>query len=935
MDEGFENMKSRTKKSSWLLGVAGAALCFSSMPAVAQETNSGPTAAPASTTTEDDTIVVTGRRPLAESEATSLAIQRESDSIVSVLSADAIGNLPDQNIAFAIGRLPGIGIERDQGQARYINLRGTPNYWTTLSFDGLPIVSPEGRATRFDNIPSALSNQVVVTKAITPNMPGDTVAGNVNIITRSAFDNDGLTIKGKLALGLVALGGGEEFDGNFVVSDRFLDGKLGLLAQGSYYRRNMVTENQETDPYLQPRAARPTDRVAREFENKLYRLTRENQSLSFRADYEVDDNSTLFWNNVWTNYTDEELRSNYIFRFDQGTNAAGQNYNTARDNGTMLPFTGTVYGARLNVNTNSLESEEDIYTSTLGGEHDDMFGWDLSWRANYTYTADGRDAPALPTWQSPGAATDRPSLTYDFTNPEDHVVRLYRTVVDGTNRSLGAPINSVDDLRWDFLAIQRRTGGDETQAATFKFDASNEFDVAGIPVEFATGVMYTDRIKKSDEQVWQATRAQLVTAGLTPPEILATGPTASWSNLFLKKPYLGDDALGYAFSYHSKSALEAYALGLQQSGVATRLDTSANWWKVNEEIIAGYAMGKFDFDWGNIVTGARVEQITNSGSAVATFVTPAGTSRRFVTVEKDEVQVYPSAHLNWDINDEMKLRVGLTTSASRPDFDDLRPNLTINDSLQTVSGGNPNAKPEKQQGIDVYYEWYIEPEGFLSAGVFYKDISDVLFLSSRVFGITDFNTPTNPNRDDYTFNGITNGGDGWLQGFEVFYSQTAQDLVDRNKLPDWLGGFGVRASATFTESEVTIPSASAVSPKRVISLPGTSDEVYNLQLTYEKYDFSVRLAYQFRTAWRQSVGDYALVGTTGILQPVGNGDIYWADDEELDLSVRYQVNDNLEWFFDAANIGDAKAVRYGNTELYPIEVERFGPRYTMGVRFNY
>ncbi|HOY78328.1 MAG TPA: TonB-dependent receptor [Hyphomonadaceae bacterium] len=927
-------MRLKFRKSSWLVGVAGAALCLNAMSAVAQTAPVSPDQGPqptAETTEENDQVIISGRRPLAESEAASLEIQRASDSIVSVLSADAIGNLPDQNIAFAIGRLPGVGLERDQGQARYVNLRGTPNYWTTLSFDGLSIVSPEGRATRFDNIPSALAKQVVISKAITPDMPGDTVAGNVNVITRSALDYDGLTINGKLGIGYVALGGGEETDSNFVISDRFLDGRLGLLAQGSYYRRNMVTENQETDPFLQPRAARPTDRVAREFENKLYRLTRENQSLSFRADYQFDDANTIFWNNVWTNYTDEELRNNYIFRLDQGTNAAGQNYNTSRDNGTILPFAGTVYGARLNINTNSLESEEDIYTSTLGGEHKDLAGWDFSWRANYTYTADGRDAGALPSWQSPSGAADRPSLVYDFNDPEHHDVRLYRTIVNGATRSLGAPINSVDDLRWDFLNISKRTGGDETQAATFKGDASHEFDAFGIPVDFKAGAMYTDRIKKSDEQVWLADRAGLVAAGLTPPEVLAGGPTASWQNLFLKKPYLADNALNYNFSYHSKTAVEAYVNELQRLGVAKSQDTSANWWKVNEKIAAAYAMGTFDFDWGNIVAGARIEQVKNSGTAITTL----GATREMVTIEKSETEVYPSAHINWDINDEMKLRVGLTSSASRPDFDDLRPNLTINDALQTVSGGNPDAKPEKQKGIDMYYEWYMEPEGFFSAGVFYKDITDVLFSKSRVFGLTDFDTTTNPNRNSYTFTGITNGGDGWLQGFEVFYSQTAQNLVNQTGMPDWLGGFGLRASATFTDSEVTIPSANSTSPERKIKLPGTSDEVYNVQLTYEKYNLSVRLAYQFRTAWRQSVGDYALVGTTGILQPVSNGDIYWNDDEEIDLSIRYQVSDNLEWYFDASNIGDQEAIRYGDSKMYPIEIERFGPRYTTGIRFNF
>ena len=102
--------------------------------------------------TSVEEVVVTGR-PIAESQAAALLIQKESPSLVSVIAADAVGRLPDQNIAFAIGRLPGVAVERDQGQARYVNLRGSKRNWTTVSFDGLTIVSPEGRDSRFDNIP--------------------------------------------------------------------------------------------------------------------------------------------------------------------------------------------------------------------------------------------------------------------------------------------------------------------------------------------------------------------------------------------------------------------------------------------------------------------------------------------------------------------------------------------------------------------------------------------------------------------------------------------------------------------------------------------------------------------------------------------------------------------------------------------------------------
>lgn len=169
--------------------------------------------------------VVVRAAPIAESQAAALQVQRTSASLVSVLSADAAGNFPDQNIAAAIGRLPGVAVERDQGQSRYINLRGARINWTTLSFDGLSVVSPEGRATRFDNIPTAIASQTVVEKAVTPNMPGETVAGNVNIRTRTAFDYPGRKITGKLGLGYVQLGGGEEADAAIVISDRFQIGR--------------------------------------------------------------------------------------------------------------------------------------------------------------------------------------------------------------------------------------------------------------------------------------------------------------------------------------------------------------------------------------------------------------------------------------------------------------------------------------------------------------------------------------------------------------------------------------------------------------------------------------------------------------------------------------------------------------------------------------
>ena len=897
--------------------------------------------------------VVVRAAPIAESQAAALQVQRTSASLVSVLSADAAGNFPDQNIAAAIGRLPGVAVERDQGQSRYINLRGARINWTTLSFDGLSVVSPEGRATRFDNIPTAIASQTVVEKAVTPNMPGETVAGNVNIRTRTAFDYPDRKISGKLGLGYVQLGGGEEADAAIVISDRFLDDKLGVLAQFSYYTRNMVTDNQETDPYLRPggilagatspsgspdrRPGSEGRRWAREFENKPYRLTRRNDSHTLRLDYRFNDDHQVFASSIFTRYRDDELRNNYIFRFDQATNTV--NMTTACPT-TPAPITtsaaydicagntpqfGTVFGVNIASNFNVLRSAEETRINTVGGEHR-YAGWDISWRLNYTQAEDGRDAAALPNFASPTDPLLRPTVEYDFRNGDDNIVRLFRTQISPTGvRSRGERVQQIHDFPFVFQNITKQFGGDLTMAWTGKVDLEREFEVFNMPVTFKTGALYTDRSKKSREVSWTATAAQIAAAGLPP----VTYASVSLPN----KSYQGDFQLGYDFIYHSETALERLANDLVTRGIATRNNTTGAYWEVTEEIAAIYAMGLFDTGWGNVIAGARVEQITNTGQAFVNFPAVAGrpAQTRLVTTDSEETLVYPSLHVNWDINDEMKARVGVTYSASRPDFSVLRPNLTFNDTTRTVSGGNPLATPERQLGFDAYFEWYMRPRGFFSAGVYYKEVTDLLVTNIRTFNDDSLNEP-GFDRSGYEFSGTVNSGDGWIMGFELYLQQSAEGLVEQLELPAWLGGFGFTGSLTLTDSEFTVPGV-RLTPARKQSIPGTSDYIYNVALSYERFGLSARLAYQFRTAWGQGIGAYSVVN--GRLVPDGNGDSFWDDDGELDLSVRYEIRDGLEVYFDGNNLSDEKARRFVDTAAFPIEVEGFGPRYLLGVRFSF
>jgi len=740
---------------------------------------------------------------------------------------------PDQNVAFAVGRLPGVAVQRDQGQARYVNLRGAPVYWTTLSFDGLSVVSPQGRDSRFDNIPSAIASQITVEKAITPNMAGASVAGNVDIRTRRAFDFKGRTLTGKLGYGHVELGGGKEIDSALVYSDIFADGKLGIVAQGSYYSREMATDNWETDPYL-TNTVDPTKHFAREHENKHYRLTRENISGSFRADYIIDDSNKLFASTIYTQYHDDELRDNFIFRLDQGTDAAGNSYTSTTYINANSPTSGTSYGARINARIDYRDSLEEMSTTTFGGEHV-VAGWDASWRANYTYTSDGRDTPVTAAFQSPSSFLLRPTVDYDLRNGDVNTVKLYQTLGATAARVRGAQVTNIEDFQFPMQSIGNLYGGDITQAITLKFDASREVDFMGRSTKFAFGGLYTDRKKKSRERSFTKT--------------YSAGTIPTWGQFATNTGYLGTQNLNYTFRYTNQGLTTDFMNALVTAGDGVRNNTVANYYLVSEEILAAYAMATTEFDWGNIVYGVRAEQVKNTGQAYVNFpavgTTPAAT--RLVTSGSDDVQFYPSAHLNWNITDSVKARFGLTTSASRPDFDDLRPNFTISDSTQSISGGNPDAKPEKQVGLDAYVEWYMSRSGFMSAGVFYKKISDVLVKRSSLFGQTELNLP-GLDRSSYAYTAIGNGGDGHLQGLELAYVGTIEQFAQDNNWPEWTEGFGTNLSATFTSSEVDLPANNGVAA-RSISLLGSSDAVYNVQATYEKYGLSVRLAYQYRTPW--------------------------------------------------------------------------------------
>lgn len=104
---------------------------------------------------------------------------------------------------------------------------------------------------------------------------------------------------------------------------------------------------------------------------------------------------------------------------------------------------------------------------------------------------------------------------------------------------------------------------------------------------------------------------------------------------------------------------------------------------------------------------------------------------RPVTAASSRTLALLSLHVNVNVDDNKQLRLSFNSGAARADYDQLRPNVVVNDITATISGGSPDVKPERAYGVDAYSEWYVRPQGYLMAGVFCKHAVDVLYRQSR------------------------------------------------------------------------------------------------------------------------------------------------------------------------------------------------------------
>jgi TonB-dependent receptor len=246
-------------------------------------------------------VTVTG---LMQGQAKALNQQKNADNIRNIISADQMGRFPDPNAAEALQRVPGVNIERDQGEGRYVLVRGMAPQFTNININGEQIPSPEAdvRFVAMDAIPTDQLASIEVSKTLLPDMDGDAIGGSVNLVTRTAQSLQP-KITASLAGGYNNLMQRGNLQGQLQYGQRFGKlGKTGLLLNSSYYHNDLGSDNLERSP------------DDNEVELRDYELTRTRLGLSGTIDHRFNDKHEVYLRGMYNRFTDREWRRRYVFK---------------------------------------------------------------------------------------------------------------------------------------------------------------------------------------------------------------------------------------------------------------------------------------------------------------------------------------------------------------------------------------------------------------------------------------------------------------------------------------------------------------------------------------------------------------------------------------------------------------------------------------------
>jgi TonB-dependent receptor len=807
-------------------------------------------------------------------QALSLNRQKTAEQLVSVSTNEEIVALPNANAADAFSRLPGVSLQRHEGEGSSVQVRGIDANLNNVTMNGAHMGgksedSPGGdRRVYMDGIPAGLVGAVQLNKTLTPDMDADAIGASLSIETLSADAAPGLRLQytygqadlhsAPLWLGSVSYG--KRWDKNtalFIGYTADHNARVYDDVEPTYTRIKLPTGDSAT---------LPTGTSARE-----YYTDRLRQGATARLDWRPTDNTTLSFTGMIGNFHDYAVR----YRQDHLLTASSVTPTSA-----VAGTATTGMSATSNVQNRTPTDR----TRMVGLKGTSLFGANvLDFNTTYSYDQFRRvDARDL-TFQQKGLGG-----RYDFSTPFP-IISPAGTYTDPTKfvfKSL--KVSNPEDAQ----------GND--------YAANVNYTMPMTAGDYAASLKIGGKFRYEDKSYNPNILNYLVAPGqtFTLANVLGTFTNPNQYNGIYPIAMSPDEKLSEAYVTNNPVLVVD-----PNTVLSAQLATFSG----HEQITSEYVSYSVDVNKAHFLFGARAEETTTSynsfGAVQGPNKTVSGTQP--LNGGKSYVNVFPNAQMRYAIDDETNLRVALTTAMARPLYTDLAPTVTLTPGAaptdpNAITAGNPNLKPMTSFNQDVLIEHFMPGVGLLAGGVFAKQISNYIYSENFTYVGAPY--------DGYNGSRPTNATSGTLSGVEAAWQQRFTFL------PEGFDGLGLDANGTWTQSNTSTPTRASM------NLPRQAKWNYNVAVTYASRHLTARITTQYNGPYIYKVGD-------GTPNPA-TGDTYMMPHTQTDASLNLALLDGTQIVLQGLNLNNAPFGYYVGTPRTFIQREFYGRTVTMAVRYR-
>ena len=837
---------------------------------------------------KNEQVEVTADRVHGEAEA--INRERTALNILQVLPAEVITSLPNANVADAIGRLPSVTLERDEGEGKYVQIRGTEPRYSNVTIDGVNVPSPESgvRQIKLDVVPSDLVESVEINKTLVANMDGDAIGGSVNLRTKTAGEQPTISLFGIGGHTPILQGRGvSQFGGT--IGKRFgKDKKLGVLFGGTYDYNGRGINDLEPAPTaiqcdlgncLTPSSSAASYGTVPTEDIREYRYYRTRLGFEGSVDYKINDNSVLYARGLYSHF------DNFGDRWA---------YTPTINSFTTSPLQGGPDG-NMSENVSIRRPVQVIGSLVVGGRH----GWatsSLTWELSVSRASTDDQGYAQANFGpvDPNSPLNNVQFGVDLTNP-------YRPKLPLQNS-----VNIYDPTQYFFQSYDSNHTYSPQLNLQGGVNYGKSYSWNGHFGTFEMGAKIRNAHKFDENR-------DLYYDANNPTSIpMSTFPITLTDPNYYDKSYTLGPLVNYnsILSYYNNNP-SAFTFDSN----TTHQRNDPNNFDLIERVASGYFMNTISFGKFQLYAGLRFEatsentlgyivQLDNNGNYVST--NPQQKNSGYINP-------LPSASLRYALTSNSGIRLAYGRGLARPNFQDLAPYLLLNDKRNSISIGNPDLQPTHANNYDLLYEHYLNPLGMIQAGFFYKDITDPIYSVQT-------------NVTSGTYNGFqqiqpVNGSSAWLWGFEIAYQQRL------SYLPGVLKALGLSANYSYTASQANGVPGRSDHPALQRQAPHT----WNISPTYDRGRVSVRVGMTYNSAniFTYAYQDGAPLGIKGPL-----GDQYLYAHLQLDAQGTVRLAKGFSVLAYGLNLNNEVFGFYVGSPVWPIQREFYHPTYAMGVRWN-